>query len=53
MLKAHDQWPPFVRIDAVRIAINQDSFGQVYAADTHFDRYQPAAPPHPVRPSGD
>ena len=31
--------------DAVRIAINQDSFGQVYAADAHFYRYQPAAPP--------
>jgi len=44
MLEAHDQWPPFVRINAIRVVFRQNRFREMYATDTDFDRKQTAVP---------
>src|ERR1035437_9677546 len=53
LLKAHDQRPPFVGIDAVGLALHHDLGVRVHAGDADLDRHEIACaksrPPAPSR----
>jgi hypothetical protein len=43
LLKAHDQGPPFIGIDMVRLARREQHFLHVHALDTHLEDLDSAA----------